>query len=43
MLELAALFLTRGGQLRRSRSEHAVRIDANKSATKPTRHIMPVI
>jgi hypothetical protein len=35
-----ALFFTIGGQLTRSRSPHATRIDANKSATKLTRQIM---
>jgi hypothetical protein len=35
-----ALFLVSGGQLTRSRSPHAVSIDANKSATKLTLQII---
>ena len=37
MVERNALFLV-SGQLTRSRSPHAVRIDANRSATKLIRH-----
>jgi hypothetical protein len=40
MVALSALFFVRGSQLRRSRSPHATRIDANKSATKVVRQIM---
>lgn len=35
-----ALFLVSGGQLTRSRSPHATRIDASKSATKLARQII---